>query len=113
MIPVQIFVGPRDPYDKKVEGLIVLRVFEARTLLISNPDHSAYFFCEQDNLLGGQFWAMGGFNSLGGQNNLLGHGGQLPTQLTCYLPPWLARDPENGKGATFSQLLEILISQES
>ena len=28
---------------------------------------------------------MGKFNLLGGQNNLLG--GQMPTQLTCYLPP--------------------------
>ena len=27
---------------------------------------------------------MGKFNLLGGQNNLLG--GQMPTQLTCYLP---------------------------
>ena len=42
--------------------------------------------CGQDNLLGGQFWAMGRLNLLGGQINLLG--GQMPTQLTCYLPPW-------------------------
>ena len=35
------------------------------------------FFCGQDNLLGGQFWAVGRFNLLGGQ---------MPTQLTCYLP---------------------------
>ena len=49
--------------------------------------HSAYFFYGQDDLLGGQFWAMGRFYSLGGQNNLLG--GQLPIQLTCYLPPCL------------------------
>ena len=42
-------------------------------------------FCGQDNLLGGQFWAMGRFNLLGGQSNLLG--GQMPTQLTYYLPP--------------------------
>ena len=40
----------------------------------------------QDNLLGGQFWAMGRLNLLDGQSNLLG--GQMPTQLTCYLPPW-------------------------
>ena len=33
----------------------------------------------------GSFWAMGRFNLLGGQSNLLG--GQMPTQLTCYLPP--------------------------
>ena len=46
--------------------------------------NSAYFFCWLDNLLGGQFWAMGSFNLLGGQSNLLG--GQMPTQLTCYLP---------------------------
>ena len=42
-------------------------------------------FCGQDNLLGGQFWAMGRFNLLGGQSNLLG--GQMPTQLICYLLP--------------------------
>ena len=60
--------------------------------------HSAYFFCGQDNLLGGQFWAMGRFNLLGGQNNLLG--GQLPTQLTCYLPPCSGL-------YLFSSLLEI------
>ena len=44
------------------------------------------FFCGQDNLLGGQFWAMDGFDLLGGQINLLG--GQMPTQLTFffYLP---------------------------
>ena len=29
---------------------------------------------------------MGMLNLLGGQNNLLG--GQVPTQLTCYLSPW-------------------------
>ena len=45
------------------------------------------FFCEQDYLLGGQFWAMGRFNSLGGQDYL--QGGQIPTQVICYLPPWL------------------------
>ena len=44
------------------------------------------FFLWQDNLLGGQFWAIGRFNLLGGQGNLLG--GQMPTQFTCYLPPW-------------------------
>ena len=43
------------------------------------------FFCGQDNLLGGQFWAMGRLNLLGGQINLLG--GQMPTHLTCHLPP--------------------------
>ena len=37
-VPAQIFVGPRDPYDRKVESPhLLLRVFEARTLLISNP----------------------------------------------------------------------------
>ena len=40
---------------------------------------------KQDDLLGGQCWAMGRFNLLGGKSNLLG--GQMPTQLTCYLPP--------------------------
>ena len=44
------------------------------------------FFCGQDKLLSGKFWAMGRFNLLGGQKNSL-LGGQLPTQLTCYLPP--------------------------
>ena len=43
------------------------------------------YFSGQGNLLGGQFWVMGRFNLLGRQNNLLG--GQMPTQLTCYLPP--------------------------
>ena len=46
-----------------------------------------FFFCGHDNLLGGQIWAMGMFNLLGGQNTLLG--GQKLTQLACYLPPWL------------------------
>ena len=50
-------------------------------------NHSAYFFCGHDNSLGGQFWTIGSLNLLGGQNNLLG--GQLPTQVTFYLPPWL------------------------
>ena len=50
-------------------------------------NHRAYFCCGQDNLLGGQFWVIGRFNLLGGQSNLLG--GQMPTQLTCYLPPCL------------------------
>ena len=54
-------------------------------LPISNKS-DAHFFCGQDSLLGWQFWAMGRFNLLGGQSNLLG--GQMPTQLTCYLPPW-------------------------
>ena len=37
-VPAQIFVGPRAPYDRKVESPhLLLRVFEARTLLISNP----------------------------------------------------------------------------
>ena len=49
-------------------------------------NYSTYFFCGQNNLLGGQFWAMGRFNLLGGQSKLLG--GQMPTQLTCHLPPW-------------------------
>ena len=53
------------------------------------------FFCGQDNLPGGQFWAMGRFNLLGGQSNLLD--GQMPTQLTCYLPPciWIQQAVEN------------------
>ena len=44
-----------------------------------------FFFCGQDNLPDGHFWATGRFNLLGGQNNILG--GQMPSQLTCYLPP--------------------------
>ena len=35
-------------------------------------------FCGQDTLLGGHFWAMGRFNLLGGQSNLLFR--QMPTQ---------------------------------
>ena len=46
---------------------------------------STYFLSGQDNSMIGQFWAVGRFNLLGGQSNLLG--GQMPTQLTCYLPP--------------------------
>ena len=46
--------------------------------------NSAYYFSGQDNLLGGQ-WAMSRLNLLGEQNNL--QGGQMPAQLTCYLPP--------------------------
>ena len=42
-------------------------------------------FCGQDNILVGNFWAMGKFNLLSGQSNLLV--GQMSTQLTCYLPP--------------------------
>ena len=43
-LPVQIFVGSRDPYDRKVEGPhLLLRVFETRTLLISNPEHNLFF----------------------------------------------------------------------
>ena len=46
-------------------------------------NHTAYFSCGQDNLLGGQFWAMGRYNLLGGQSNLLGR--QMLTQLICCL----------------------------
>ena len=35
--------------------------------------------------MGGQFWATGRLNLLGGVKNLLG--GQIPTQLTCCIPP--------------------------
>ena len=45
----------------------------------------APIFCGQDNLLGGQFWAMGKLNLQGGQIYLLD--GQIPVQLTCYLNP--------------------------
>ena len=37
--------------------------------IFNNSD--AHFFCWQDNLLGGQLWAMGRFDLLGGQINLL------------------------------------------
>ena len=43
------------------------------------------FLWARYGLMGGKKWAMGKFNLLGGQRNLLG--GQMPTQLTCYLPP--------------------------
>ena len=46
-------------------------------------NHSAYFFGGQDNLLSGQFWAMGRFNLLGGQNNLLG--GQVNLLFTSLM----------------------------
>ena len=44
------------------------------------------FFCGQDNSPVGKLWVMGRFYLLGGQSNL--PGGQMPTQLTCYLLPW-------------------------
>ena len=38
-VPAKICVGPRDPYDRKMEGpRLILSVFKARTLLILNPD---------------------------------------------------------------------------
>ena len=42
--------------------------------IFNNSD--ARLFCGQDNLLGGQFWALGRFDLLNGQVNLLG--GQCP-----------------------------------
>ena len=47
-------------------------------------NHSAYFFCGQENLLDWQFYTISKFNLLGRQSrsNLLG--GQMPTQLTCF-----------------------------
>ena len=48
-------------------------------------NRSAYFFYGHGNLLSEQFWAIGSFKLLAGQNDLLG--GQLLTQLTCNLPP--------------------------
>ena len=38
-------------------------------------------------ILGGHFWTIGKSNLLGGHNDLLD--GQLVTQLTCYLQPWV------------------------
>ena len=52
-------------------------------------------FCGKGHLLGGQFWAMGKFNLLGGQSNL---GGQMPTQFTYYLPPWFCTWDKNVMG---------------
>ena len=48
-------------------------------------NHSAYFSVGKIIYSGGQLWAMDRFDLMGGQSNLLG--GQMPTQLTCYLPP--------------------------
>ena len=45
------------------------------------------FFCWQGNSLGGQFWVMGKFNLLDGQNYLLD--GQISIQLTCHYLPGL------------------------
>ena len=43
---VQICVGPWDPYDTNTEGShLILRVFEARTLLISNPGGGSGAVC--------------------------------------------------------------------
>ena len=60
---------------------LILHKFRSKLPICNNQS-----FCDQGNLLDGQFWAMGRFNLLGGQSNLLG--GHLLTQLTCYLPPW-------------------------
>ena len=39
-------MGPRDPYDRKVESPhLLLRVFEAMTLLISNPESKHVSLC--------------------------------------------------------------------
>ena len=56
-------------------------------------------FCGQENLLGGQFWAMGRLNLLGGQIILLGgHFNLLFTSL--YLPGHLLK----GLGSWFRSL---------
>ena len=71
-------------YSQLCKNLCLNCLFLTQFLIIVVP----IFFCEQDNLLGGQFWAMGRLNLLGGQINL--QCGQMPTQqLTCYLPPCL------------------------
>ena len=44
-------------------------------LALTFNNHSAFFFCGQNNLLGGQFWARAGL--MVGQSNLLDE--QMPT----------------------------------
>ena len=63
-----------------------------------------FFFCVQDNLLGGQFWAMGRFNLLGGQSNLLGKVGKCPpsSPVICLPTPppafgWTKYEEKFGK----------------
>ena len=85
-----------DKFQESTEVLVILGVLEwgfsfrgsqlcknlGLKLLLISDNCGAPFFCGQDNLLGGQCWAMGRLNLLGGLINLLGG------QLTCYLPPW-------------------------
>ena len=69
-----------------------------------------FLFCGQVILLGGQFWAMGRFDLLGGQSNLLG--GQIPTQLNViYVPDWrlkVANQPSGPKGMRKSNSSGVL-----
>ena len=66
-------------------GYLILHKFRSNLPICNNLSaYFFFFFCGQDNLLVGQFGAMGRFNLLCGQSNLLS--GQMPTQLTCYLP---------------------------
>ena len=73
-------------------------------------NHSGYFVCEQDNLLGGQLWATGRFNLLCGQNNLLlGGGGRASNGgggIYIYggmplMPPWCRHCCLGSRGVAF------------
>ena len=68
-------------------------------------NHSGHFFCGQDNLLGGQFWAMGRFNLLGGP---------MPIQLTIiYLPGFQGIKIRLQFTHTPSEKLKLLINVAS
>ena len=54
-----------------ISTLRLVTFAQIRSKLPNCGNQSAAFFCEQENLLGGHFWAMGRFNLLGGQSNLL------------------------------------------
>ena len=77
-------------YSASARMGLVNNLYKFRAKLPISSDHSVYFFCGQDNLLGGQFWAMDMFNLLGGQRNLQGgqmHASPVNLLFTSLLPP--------------------------
>ena len=72
----------------------LVKFAQVRYKLSVCDNRSAYFyFCGEDNLLGGQFWAMGRFILLGEQNNILR--GQLLTQLNLLFNSLRYYDQDN------------------
>ena len=65
------------PYTSRLENVAKLACYN------HSRSPCAALSLPQDNLLGGQFWAMGRFNLLGGQSKLLGE--QMPTLNPSFL----------------------------